>query len=89
MVWGGKWERGSELGTRVHPWQIHADVWQNQQYCKVKKKNQIKYEKKREGKKKVCKQLNSNNQDNHVSLEGDSFLAEHSVDTLSLAITYI
>ena len=45
--------------------------------------------KKEREKKKFCKQLNSNNQDNHVSLEGDSFLAEHSVDTLSLAITYI
>ena len=21
---------GSGLGTRVHPWQIHVDVWQNQ-----------------------------------------------------------
>ena len=21
---------GSEWGTRVHPWQIHGDVWQNQ-----------------------------------------------------------
>ena len=20
---------GSGLGTRVHPWQIHVDVWQN------------------------------------------------------------
>ena len=27
--WNG--EGGSGLGTRVHPWQIHADVWQNQQ----------------------------------------------------------
>ena len=27
---GGKWERGSGLGTHVHPWQIHVDVWQNQ-----------------------------------------------------------
>ena len=26
-----------ELGTHVHPWQMHVDVWQNQ-YCKVKKK---------------------------------------------------
>ena len=25
---GGK--GGSGLGTRVHPWQIHVDVWQNQ-----------------------------------------------------------
>jgi len=21
---------GSGLGTRVHPWRIHVDVWQNQ-----------------------------------------------------------
>ena len=25
-VWGGRWEGGSGLGTRVHPWQIHVDV---------------------------------------------------------------
>ena len=30
MVWGGRWERGSGLGKREHPWQIHVDVWQNQ-----------------------------------------------------------
>ena len=24
---GGGWFR---MGTRVHPWQIHVDVWQNQ-----------------------------------------------------------
>ena len=29
-VWGGRWEGGSRLGTRVHPRRIHADVWQNQ-----------------------------------------------------------
>ena len=28
--WGGWWEGGSGLGTRVHPWWIHVDVWQNQ-----------------------------------------------------------
>ena len=28
--WGGRWERGSGWGTRVHLWQIHVDVWQNQ-----------------------------------------------------------
>ena len=27
---GGRWEGGLGLGTRVHPWQIHVDVWQNQ-----------------------------------------------------------
>ena len=25
---GGR--QGSEWGARVHPWQIHVDVWQNQ-----------------------------------------------------------
>ena len=25
-----RWERGSGWGTRVHPWRIHVDVWQNQ-----------------------------------------------------------
>ena len=30
MVWGGRWEEGSGLGTHVHPWWIHVDVWQNQ-----------------------------------------------------------
>ena len=29
-VWGGRWEGGSGFGTRVHPWRIHVDVWQNQ-----------------------------------------------------------
>ena len=30
MLWGGRWERGSCLGTHVHPWWIHVNVWQNQ-----------------------------------------------------------
>ena len=30
MVQGGKWEGGSGLGTHVHPWLIHVNVWQNQ-----------------------------------------------------------
>ena len=33
---------GSGLGTSVHPWRIHVDVWQNQysivKYSRVKKK---------------------------------------------------
>ena len=29
---GGRWEGGSGLGARVHPWRIHVDVWQNQYY---------------------------------------------------------
>ena len=32
---GGRW--GSGVGTYVHPWQIHVDVWQNQ-YSIVKQK---------------------------------------------------
>ena len=34
-------EEGSGLGTRVHSWQIHFDIWQNQ-YNIVKLKNKIK-----------------------------------------------
>ena len=30
VVWGGRGEWGSGVGTYVHPWQIHVDVWQNQ-----------------------------------------------------------
>ena len=41
MGWGGRWEGGSGWGTRVHPWRIHADVWQNQY-------NIVKFKKKRE-----------------------------------------
>ena len=26
----GRWDVGSGWGTRVHPWQIHVDAWQNQ-----------------------------------------------------------
>ena len=26
----GGWDEGSRWQTRVHPWQIHVDVWQNQ-----------------------------------------------------------
>ena len=39
MVWGGRWEGGSGWGARVHPWQIHVDVWRNQyNIVKLKKK---------------------------------------------------
>ena len=30
MLWGGRWEGGSGLGTHVHLWWIHVNVWQNQ-----------------------------------------------------------
>ena len=50
MVWGGRWEGGSGLGTHVHLWLIHVNVWQNQYSIvkqdkvkiKIKKKNKIK-----------------------------------------------
>ena len=29
MIRGGTWEEGSGWGTRIHPWQIHVDVWEN------------------------------------------------------------
>ena len=36
MGWGGRWERGQDGGTHVHPWLIHVDVWQKPpQYCKA------------------------------------------------------
>ena len=39
MVWGGRGKGGSGWGTRVHPWRIHVDVWQNQyNIVKLKKK---------------------------------------------------
>ena len=37
MIWGGRWEGASGWGTRVHPWQMHVEVWQNQ-YNIVNKK---------------------------------------------------
>ena len=30
MLWGGRWEGDSCLGTHVHPWWIQVNVWQNQ-----------------------------------------------------------
>ena len=41
MVQGGRREEGSGWGTRVYPWRIHVDIWQNQ-YNIVKLKNKIK-----------------------------------------------
>ena len=40
MIWRGRWEGGSGLGTHVHPWLIHVNVWQNQ-YSTVKQ-NKVK-----------------------------------------------
>ena len=40
MVWGGRWEGGSGLGTQVHLRQIHVDIWQNQ-YSIVKQNLKI------------------------------------------------
>ena len=40
MIWGERWERGSGLGTHVHPWKIHVNVWQNQ--YSIVKQNKVK-----------------------------------------------
>ena len=39
MIRGGRWEGGSGLGTHVHPWQIHVNVWQNQYSIVKQSKN--------------------------------------------------
>ena len=54
MVWGRRWEGGSGLGTRVHLWQMHVDVWQNQ-YNILSKKNFFKKEE--ENKPKIIKKI--------------------------------
>ena len=41
MIWGGWWERSPCLGTHVHPWWIHVNVWQNQ-YSIVKQNKEKK-----------------------------------------------
>ena len=36
--WNGKGGGGFRMGTHVHPWLIHVNVWQKPlQYCKVNK----------------------------------------------------
>ena len=40
MIWGGRWEWGSGLGTHVHPWPVHVNVWQNQ--YSIVKQNKVK-----------------------------------------------
>ena len=46
MIWGGRWERGSGLGTHVHPWLIHVNIWQNQ--YSIVKQNKVKIKIKKE-----------------------------------------
>ena len=47
MVWGGRREEGSRLGTHVYLWRVHFDVWQNQyNIVNLKKKRKIKNKKK-------------------------------------------
>ena len=40
MIWSGRWEGCSGLGTHVHPWLIHVNVWQNQ--YSIVKENKVK-----------------------------------------------
>ena len=51
MIWGGRWEGGSELGTHVHPWRIHVNVWQNQYSIVKQNKVKIKIKKNKNSKK--------------------------------------
>ena len=51
MIWDAWWEGGSGLGTHVHPWRIHVNVWQNQ-YSTVKQKI-LKIKNKEQKKKKI------------------------------------
>ena len=46
MIWGGRWEGGSCLGTHVHLWRIHVNVWQNQYSIVKQNKVKIKIKKK-------------------------------------------
>ena len=52
MISEGSGRGGSGCGTRVHPWWIYVDVWQNQ--CSIVKKNKVKIKIKKE-----CKQAYS------------------------------
>ena len=47
MTWGGRWEEGSGLGTHVHPWLIHINVWKNQYSIVRQNKVKIKIKKKK------------------------------------------
>ena len=40
MIGAGRWEEGSGLGTHVHPWRIHVNVWQNP--YSIVKQNKVK-----------------------------------------------
>ena len=46
-IQGGRWERGSGLGTHVHPWLIPVNVWQNQYSTVKQNKTKIKIKKKK------------------------------------------
>ena len=47
IIWGGRWEGGSGLGTHVHLWLIHVNVWQNQYNIVKQNKVKIKIKNKR------------------------------------------
>ena len=47
MIWVGRWEGGSWLGTHVHLWLIHVNVWQNQYSIAKQIKVKIKIKKKK------------------------------------------
>ena len=45
MIRGGRGEGGSGLGTHVHPWLIHVNVWQKQYSIVKQNKAKIKIKK--------------------------------------------
>ena len=51
------WEGDSGLGTRVHPWRIHINVWQNQYSIVKQNKVKIKIKKINREKSKKTKSL--------------------------------
>ena len=57
---------GSGLGTHVHPWRIHVNVWQNQYSIVKQNKVKIKIKKKRKLKNKIIKTKNKQTKNNQM-----------------------
>ena len=67
MIWEGRWEGDSGLGTHVHPWRIHVDVWQNQYSIVKQNKVKIKIKKKFKGIKQFI--LNQKNKSSKILIK--------------------
>ena len=55
MIWSGRWEGDSGLGTHVHLWLIHINVWQKQ--YSIVKQNKVKMKIKKNNKRNNIKIL--------------------------------